>query len=109
MNKPLTREELRLKWIGDRLVYVGYVNRKDISSAFGVSDTQATRDLGAFIAANPGDTKYDNIQKRYTLSRAREMHATPESWRDVGYGLGEPDMYMEDIDAIAQQLADMDI
>lgn len=87
MSKPLSPEELRLKWIGDRFAFVGYVNRKDISSAFGVSDAQATRDLGKFIMENPGDVDYDSHHRRYRSARRRDQSISEEVWKEFGYPL----------------------
>ena len=56
----------RRQWfIGDQLDRLGYLNRADLVAAFGISVPQASTDIQAWLAANPGAAVYNSSAKRY--------------------------------------------
>lgn len=59
----------RLAFIGDRLRSAGAVNRRDLMRRFGISQPQASVDLGSFAKEHPGAMKYDKTRKAYVPDR----------------------------------------
>lgn len=60
--------EQRMEFIEFRLFWEGGVNRSDITSYFGVSVPQASKDLAQYQALAPGNAEYDRSEKRYFAS-----------------------------------------
>lgn len=61
----LWAQRQRLQFIEHRLFWEGRVNRGDIANTFDVSIVQASKDLGAYRQAAPGNTLYDPQGKAY--------------------------------------------
>lgn len=59
----------RMDYITWRLATLGEVQRNDIVRHFGVSETQASIDINAFLRDNPGSASYDKTRKRYVPPR----------------------------------------
>jgi hypothetical protein len=55
----------RLEFIDFRLFWDGRVNRSDLVSKFRISVPQASLDLGRYLDAAPGNTRYDHAEKTY--------------------------------------------
>lgn len=62
--------EQRLEFIEFRLFWEGSINRADIIECFGVSTTQASKDLSLYQARAPGNMLYDSRAKRYVAADA---------------------------------------
>jgi len=60
--------ESRLEFIEFRLYWEGGVNRADITSKFGVSVPQASKDLSQYQALAPENLRYDSSEKRYVCA-----------------------------------------
>ena len=60
--------EQRLEFIEFRLYWEGRINRSDITSFFGVSVPQASKDLSAYQSHAPGNMEYDKSEKHYFAS-----------------------------------------
>src|SRR5262249_21297015 len=60
--------EQRLEFIEFRLFWEGGVNRSDITSFFGVSVPQASKDLSQYQEIAPHNMRYDRSLKRYFAS-----------------------------------------
>ena len=60
--------EKRLEFIEFRLFWEGGINRSDITSFFGVSVPQASKDLSHYRTAAPDNVRYDLSEKRYLAS-----------------------------------------
>lgn len=56
----------RQEWIAEAVQIFGYINRAHIERKFGISTPQASHDLRAFQAANPGLISYDARARYYT-------------------------------------------
>jgi hypothetical protein len=67
LRAELTKPDAqRRQWfIGDTLVRKGFINRADLVNAFGISAPQASTDIQAWLAANPGKATYNASAKRY--------------------------------------------
>jgi len=61
--------EQRLEFIEFRLFWEGGVNRSDITSYFGVSVPQASKDLSQYQALAPENIAYDKSRKRYLKTK----------------------------------------
>ena len=61
----------RLDYIDWRLLTAGAIRRADIEAAFGVSQAQASADLGEFDRAHPGAMAYDRSAKQYVPADGR--------------------------------------
>jgi hypothetical protein len=61
----------RLDYVDWRLLVHGEVQRDDISRTFGVSLSQASADIQAFLAAHPRAADYDKSRKRYVPANGR--------------------------------------
>ena len=57
--------EQRMEFIEFRLFWEGGVNRSDITSFFGVSVPQASKDLTRYQEIAPGNAEYDKSEKKY--------------------------------------------
>lgn len=55
----------RLRWIEDRLWWVGELNRSDLIDRFGISPPQATNDIGLYQKLVPNALRYDSKKKHY--------------------------------------------
>ena len=60
--------EQRLEFIEFQLFWEGGVNRSDITSRFGVSVPQASKDLAQYQEIAVGNVEYDKSEKRYRAS-----------------------------------------
>ena len=60
--------EQRLEFIEFHLFWEGGVNRADITSYFGVSVPQASKDLSQYQELAPKNIRYDRSEKRYFAS-----------------------------------------
>ena len=61
--------EKRLEFIEFRLFWDGGINRSDITSFFGVSVPQASKDLSHYREIAPENVRYDLSEKRYFTTR----------------------------------------
>ena len=59
---------LRLEFIETRLFWEGKLNRADLADFFGVSVIQASKDIGQYQEAAPGNIIYDKSNKHYLAS-----------------------------------------
>lgn len=66
-------QKQRLRYIEERLLWEGRVNRADIMTKFGVSAVQASTDLRSYREKHPGNAVYDHQLKAYRPSD----HFTP--------------------------------
>ncbi|MCC6779313.1 MAG: WYL domain-containing protein [Hyphomicrobiales bacterium] len=57
--------ERRLAFVEERLFWLGEVNRMDLVRRFGVSMSQASGDIGRYLALAPAGVAYDKRAKRY--------------------------------------------
>lgn len=57
--------ERRLEFIEFRLYWEGGINRGELTSFFGVSVPQASKDLSQYQEIAPGNMEYDKSEKRY--------------------------------------------
>ncbi|MGD9867106.1 MAG: WYL domain-containing protein [Hyphomicrobiales bacterium] len=55
----------RLRFIEERLFWLGSINRANIIDRFGVSIGQASADINRYLAFRPKDVLYDKSAKRY--------------------------------------------
>jgi hypothetical protein len=77
--------EQRLAFIEERLFWLGAVNRNDLVRRFGVSMSQASGDIGRYLARNPAGVAYDKSGKRYVAAEAfRPVLAAPSAARFLG-------------------------
>lgn len=60
--------ERRLEFIEFRLYWEGGINRGELTSFFGVSVPQASKDLSQYQEIAPGNMEYDKSEKRYFTS-----------------------------------------
>lgn len=80
----------RLDFIDHRLLTHGQLERADIERTFGVSNSQASGDIQAFLAAHRGAMKYDKSMRRYVPrkqpyeSRRGWTPARIEAWEAAG-------------------------
>ena len=58
-------EDYRQEWIAETLRVFGFINREHIERKFGISQPQASNDLGRFARERPGTMIYDKSAKRY--------------------------------------------
>lgn len=59
----------RLDFIDLRLLMHGTIRREHIVSTFGVSQPQASSDIGAFLEQYPGALDYDKSAKQYVVAK----------------------------------------
>jgi hypothetical protein len=77
--------EQRLGFIEERLFWLGAVNRNDLVRRFGVSMSQASGDIGRYLARAPAGVSYDKSAKRYVASEVfRPVLAAPSAARFLG-------------------------
>jgi hypothetical protein len=77
--------ERRLAFIEDLLFWRGEVNRTDLVRRFGVSMSQASADIGRYLALDPRGVIYDKSAKRYVAGEAfRPALAPPDAVRFLG-------------------------
>ena len=70
-DQPMTwAVEHRMDFVDWRLLMRGEVQRDDIRRVFGVSMSQASADLKAFLKLHPGAMVYDTVRKRYVPAKA---------------------------------------
>ena len=80
----------RFDYIDHRLLTHGELGRADIERIFGVSNSQASSDMQAFLAAHPGAMDYDKSRKRYVPANGRYRSqrgwtsARIEAWEAAG-------------------------
>src|SRR5947207_2229085 len=60
--------ERRLAFVEERLFWLGEVNRTDLVRRFGVSMSQASGDIGRYLALAPPGVSYDKSAKRYVAA-----------------------------------------
>jgi hypothetical protein len=63
--------DCRLDTIDWLLLMEGSVRRGDLMQIFGVSESQASKDLGEFDRAHPGAMRYDLRAKQYVPTNGR--------------------------------------
>jgi WYL domain-containing protein len=69
----------------ERLFWLGEVNRTDLVRRFGVSMSQASGDIGRYLALDPPGVTYDKSAKRYVASESfRAVLAPPDARRFLG-------------------------
>jgi hypothetical protein len=74
--------EQRLGFIEERLFWLGAVNRTDLVRRFGVSMSQASGDIGRYLARDPAGVSYDKSAKRYVAAEGfRPVLAPPSAAR----------------------------
>ena len=77
--------ERRLAFIEERLFWLGQVNRTDLVRRFGVSMSQASGDIGRYLARDPPGVSYDKSGKRYVAGEAfRPVLGAPNAARFLG-------------------------
>jgi WYL domain len=77
--------ERRLAFIEERLFWLGEVNRTDLVRRFGVSMSQASGDIGRYLALHPPGVTYDKSAKRYVAGESfRAVLAPPDARRFLG-------------------------
>jgi WYL domain-containing protein len=77
--------ERRLAYIEDLLFWRGEVNRTDLVRRFGVSMSQASADIGRYLALSPPGVGYDKSAKRYVADAAfRPVLAPPDAVHFLG-------------------------
>jgi hypothetical protein len=77
--------ERRLAFIEDLLFWRGEVNRTDLVRRFGVSMSQASADVGRYLALEPPGVAYDKSAKRYVAGAAfRPVLAPPDAVTFLG-------------------------
>jgi hypothetical protein len=77
--------EQRLAFIEERLFWLAEVNRTDLVRRFGVSMSQASGDIGRYLALAPRGVTYDKSAKRYVAGGDfRPVLAAPDAGRFLG-------------------------
>ncbi|MGH6925169.1 MAG: WYL domain-containing protein [Propylenella sp.] len=77
--------ERRLAFIEERLFWLGEVNRTDLTRAFGVSASQASKDIARYLEHAPRGLAYDKSVKRYVAgAEFRPVLAEPDAARFLG-------------------------
>jgi hypothetical protein len=77
--------ERRLAFVEERLFWRGEVNRTDLVRRFGVSMSQASADIGRYLALDPPGVGYDKSAKRYVATEDfRPVLAAPDAARFLG-------------------------
>src|ERR1700730_7590916 len=77
--------EQRLAFIEERLFWLGEVNRTDLVRRFGVSMSQASGDIGRYLALEPPGVSYDKSAKRYVAAESfRPRRAAHNAKRFLG-------------------------
>ena len=77
--------ERRLAFIEERLFWLGEVNRTDLVRRFGVSMSQASGDIGRYLAHDPPGVTYDKSAKCYVAGDSyRAVLAAPDAKRFLG-------------------------
>jgi hypothetical protein len=77
--------ERRLAFVEERLFWLGEVNRTDLVRRFGVSMSQASGDIGRYLALDPPGVSYDKSGKRYVANENfRPVLAPPNANRFLG-------------------------
>jgi hypothetical protein len=94
--------ERRLAFIEERLFWLGNVNRVDLIRRFGVSPSQASKDIARYLEFVPPGLVYDKSAKRYVAGENfRPVIAKPNASRflgelrlaDLGIVLGEETLF----------------
>jgi hypothetical protein len=79
----------RLAFIEDAAFWRGWVGRADLVQAFGLSPSQISADISAYLELNPGALAYDPRAKRYWGAAEMELHlTTADLSRAIGRFLG---------------------
>jgi hypothetical protein len=77
--------ERRLAFIEERLFWLGEVNRGDLIRRFGVSPSQASKDIARYLELSPTGLSYDKSAKRYVAGEGfRPVIAPPNASRFLG-------------------------
>ncbi len=77
--------ERRLAFIEERLFWLGDVNRSHLTGRFGVSPSQASKDIARYLELRPVGLAYDKSAKRYVAGEAfRPVIAAPKASRFLG-------------------------
>jgi hypothetical protein len=77
--------ERRLAFIEERLFWLGEVNRGDLIRRFGVSASQASKDIARYLELSPTGLAYDKSAKRYVANADfRPAIAAPDASRFLG-------------------------
>lgn len=75
-------KQQRLRFIADRVLARGRVNRHEIQTEFGISQAQASVDLRDYQRLQPGVVTYDASAKAYVraaLAKASPAPSDPEA------------------------------
>lgn len=77
--------ERRLAFIEERLFWLGEVNRGDLIAAFGVSPSQASKDIARYLELAAPGLAYDRSAKRYVAGDSfRPALGPPDAARYLG-------------------------
>ncbi len=77
--------ERRLAFIEERLFWLSDVNRGDLIRRFGVSPSQASKDIARYLERQPPGLAYDKSAKRYVAGENfRPVIAEPDAARFLG-------------------------
>jgi hypothetical protein len=77
--------ERRIAFIEERLFWLGDVNRIDLIRRFGVSPSQASKDIARYLELAPPGLAYDKSAKRYVAGEDfRPVIAEPSASRFLG-------------------------
>lgn len=71
---------IRRAWIERRAARLGSINRKEISSALGISLAQVSEDLQELLRLHPGCLTYDLSVKTYHWTKDREPALPLPEW-----------------------------
>lgn len=72
----------RLRWLEDRICWVGELNRSDLIAKFGISPQQASLDITLYRKIAPGNLMYDGQKKVYlpAIGLTRVFHGSDLSF-----------------------------
>lgn len=86
--------ERRLDHIDLRLATAGEFQRAELVATFGVSMSQATQDINAFVERYPGAIEYDATARRYVPAgrayRRRREASLREAAKAMGWDAARP-------------------
>lgn len=70
----------RLAWLERFAKDQGHIGRQHLMFTFGISPAQASSDLQAYLALNPGALAYSTNRKRYEWVDGHEWKIDPAPW-----------------------------
>ena len=95
---PNWSAQRRLQFIEFRLFWQGGLNRRDLKEKFGISDQQASADIGAYQDSAPGNCEYDRNGKIYVpgaeftpVYGPAEAQTYLNELRSLDYGITTPE------------------